>query len=254
MATAAKSVEISVLEVSRGNMEFCILGTSPLIMNRMANKGVHELLAPKRKTAADKAGSLKHDPIREFRDSAYRMPGDNPPALLAMMTTAFKGGMRTASMDIPGASKTQTGRLVYMPGEYQPIFGIPRLFMSVVRSADMNRTPDVRTRVIVPEWACRLSVVFTKPMLKEQSVANLLAAAGMSAGVGDWRQEKGSGSYGSFKLVGEDDPDFVRITSKQGRAAQQEAMDFPVPYNEETAEMLSWFSAEMARRGVEVTV
>jgi hypothetical protein len=27
--------------------------------------------------------------------------------------------------------------------------------MTPVRSADMNRTPDVRTRAILPEWACK---------------------------------------------------------------------------------------------------
>jgi hypothetical protein len=153
---------------------------------------------------------------------------------------------------MPGASKTQMGRLIYMPGEYQPVYGIPKVFMAVTRSSDIKRTPDVRTRAILPEWACSLTVTFTKPLLKEQGIANLLAAAGMSSGVGDWRQEKGSGSFGSFKIVSADDPDFRRIVKTQGRAAQQEAMDAPEAYNDETAEMLSWFSVEMKRRGFKV--
>ena len=254
MATkATNSAEVSILEVTRGQMDFCILGTSPLIMNRMSQKVWFELLAPKgKKTAADKAANVKHDPVREFRDSPYTMPDKDAPALLAVMTTAFKRAMATAAMDLPGASKTQIGRLIYMPGEYQPVFGIPRLFMSVTRSSDIKRTPDVRTRAILPEWACRISVTFTKPLLKEQAIANLLAAAGMSSGIGDWRQEKGSGSFGAFKIVAENDPDFVRICKKQGRAAQQEALDFPEAYNEETAQMLSWFSVEMKKRGMKV--
>ena len=78
---------------------------------------------------------------------------------------------------------------------------------------------------------------------------NLLAAAGFQSGVGDWRQEKGSGSYGSFKLVNADDPDFLRIVKTQGRAAQQDAMDNPVAHNDETDEMLRWFDVELKRRG-----
>ena len=78
------------------------------------------------------------------------------------------------------------------------------------------------------------------------------SGAGMSSGIGDWRQEKGSGSFGAFKIVAENDPDFVRICKKQGRAAQQEALDFPEAYNEETAQMLSWFSVEMKKRGMKV--
>jgi hypothetical protein len=78
---------------------------------------------------------------------------------------------------------------------------------------------------------------------------NLLAAAGFQSGVGDWRQEKGSGNYGSFKIVAADDPDWNRIVNSQGRAAQQDALDDPVSYNAESGEMLAWFSKEKSARG-----
>jgi len=257
MATAKKaapSAEITIMEVVRGRMDFCILGTSPLIMHRMSEKAWHELLAPKgRKNEAEKAANLKHDPIREFRDSPYLVSDSNAPALLALLATAFKGAMGTAALDMPGANKTQIGRLVYVSGDLLPVFGIPKVFMAITRSADMNKTPDVRTRAIVPEWACRLSIEFTKPILREQSIANLLSAAGFQSGVGDWRQGKGSGSYGSFKLVSADDPDFVRICKTQGRAAQQDALDHPIAYNDETSEMLAWFDSEVKQRGFSPT-
>lgn len=250
MATRAVETEIKILEVSKGVIEFCILGTSPLIMNRMSQKVWFELLAPKgKKTAADKASTMKHDPIREFRDSPYLMPDGKSPTLLAIMPTAFKRAMGTAALDTPGAKKTQIGRLVYIEGEFLPIYGTPRVFMAITRSADMAKTPDVRTRALLPEWACKLKVTFTKPILREQSIVNLLAAAGFQSGVGDWRQEKGSGSYGSFKLVSADDPDFVRIVKTQGRKVQQDALDHPVAYNDETSEMLAWFDVEFKRRG-----
>ena len=56
--TASKTADVNILEVARGHMEFCILGTSPLIMNRMSQKVWFELLAPKgKKTAADRAAN-----------------------------------------------------------------------------------------------------------------------------------------------------------------------------------------------------
>lgn len=251
--TKADSGEISILEVVKGQMDFCILGTTPLIMNRMSQKVWFELLAPKgRKTAVEKASSLKHDPLKEFRDSPYRMDDKDAPTVLAMLPTMFKRAMGTAALDTPGAKKAQIGRLVYVEGEKLPVFGVPKLFMSITRSADMNKTPDVRTRAILPEWACQLSISFTKPVLREQSIANLLAAAGFQSGVGDWRQEKGSGSYGSFKLVSADDPDFVRICKTQGKVVQQDALDNPEPYNAETSEVLAWFDVEIKRRGFKV--
>lgn len=242
--------EITIMEVVKGRMDFCILGTSPFICNRMSQKVWFELLAPKgRKTAADKAGSMKHDPIKEFRDSPYRTASPNAPALLAVPTSAFKGAMGTAALRTPGVKKTEIEQLITVDWDDSPLYGIPKVFMAITRSADMNKTPDVRTRAILPEWACKLSVTFVKPILREQAVANLLAAAGFISGVGDWRQEKGSGSYGGFKLVSADDADFNRIISTMGRKEQQAALDEPEAYNEETAEMLAWFDVEIRRRG-----
>lgn len=255
MATTkmANAGEISIMEVVKGQMDFCILGTSPLIMNRMSQKVWFELLAPKgKKTASEKASSLKHDPIQEFRDAPYTMADPNAPTLLGMMPTAFKRAMGTAALDMPGAKKTQIGRLVYIEGEMISVYGVPKVFMAITRSADMNKTPDVRTRAILPEWACKLSITFTKPILREQSIVNLLAAAGFQSGVGDWRQEKGSGSYGAFKVVSEDDKDFNRILKTMGRTAQEEAVKAPEPYNDETSEMLAWFDVEIRRRGFKV--
>lgn len=255
MATrkAETSSEIQVIEVVKGQIDFCILGTSPLIMNRMSQKVWHELLAPKgKKNAAEKASSLKHDPIQEFRNSPYIIENKAAPSLLGILPTAFKGAMLTAALDMPGTKRTQMGRLLTVDWDMQPVYGIPRVFMSITRSADMNKTPDVRTRAILPEWACKLTVTFNKPILREQSVANLLAAAGMQSGVGDWRQEKGSGSFGAFKLVSSDDKDFLRIVKTMGRTAQQEAIDNPIAYNAETEEMLAWFDVEIKRRGFKV--
>lgn len=253
MATATKESEISILEMQKGEMTFNILGTTPLIMNRMSQRVWFELLAPKgRKTTTEKASSLKHDPIAEFRASPYVMTDESAPAHLALLPTMFKRAMGTAALDMPGAKKTQIGRLVYVEGQMIPVFGVPRVFMAVTRSADMNKTPDIRTRALLPEWACQLKISFTKPVLREQSIANLLAAAGFQSGVGDWRQEKGSGNYGSFKLVSGDDPDFLRICRTQGRDVQIDALESPVPYNEETSEMLAWFDVEIARRGFKV--
>lgn len=242
--------EIQILEVDRGIIDFCIIGTSPLICNRMSQKTWFELLAPKgKKTESDKKGTMKHDPIREFRDSPYKIEDDSAPTLIALMPTAFKKSMGTAALDTPGAKKAQIGRLVYVEGELLPIFGIPKLFMSITRSADMNRTPDVRTRAILPEWACKLTIQFQRPILREQSIANLLAAAGFQSGVGDWRQEKGSGSYGSFRICSADDKDFLRIVKTMGRGPQVKALAHPVAYNAETDEMLRWFDKEVVDRG-----
>ena len=249
-----ESVSIEVMEVQRGELKFYVKGTEPLILNRLSEKARRELLLPKgKKTAADKAMNLKHNPIQEFHDAPhYLAPGagaDKAPTLLALPCTSFKNAMLTAALDMEGVTKAAIGRQVYVPGEYTPVYGIPKLYMRPVRSADMNRTPDIRTRVILPEWCCELTVQFAKPILREKPVANLLAAAGFMSGMGDFRPEKGKGTNGQFVLVGDGDKDFKRIVKNGGRAQQIEAMQAAEAYDDETSELLSWFTGEAHNRG-----
>ena len=252
-ASTTNSVEggaIVIKTLQTEAMTVKIIGTSPLICNRMAVKAWHELLAPKKKTAADRANSLKHDPVREFRDSPYMIEDPKSPTAIGVMASGFKKAMATAAMRVGGAKKTEISQLVYVPGELINVYGLPRVFMAITRSADMARTPDTRTRCIVPEWAIELPLTWVKGTLNETSILNLLNAAGFVCGVGDWRQEKGSGSFGSFTLVTEEnEAEFNRIKAEGGRAAQIEAFENPVAYNAETAEMLSWFAAEIKARG-----
>lgn len=240
---------IDIIEVKSGHSDICLVGTSPLICNRMSEKARRELLLPAgRKTAADKASSLKHDPLAEFRASPYLLPS-NFPAHIGMMASAFKGAMGTAAIDLPGATKAKIGRLIYVTGDYVPIFGIPRLFMSIVRSADMNRTPDVRSRAILPEWACQLSISYVVPIIRAANVINLVAASGITAGVGDWRPEKGKGAYGRFRICNPDDPEFQRIIATQGYDEQKQAMSNPETYDTESADLLGWYIDTAGVRG-----
>jgi len=253
MAKKDDGNEVFITKVDQGVADFCIVGTAPLICNRMSSKVMQELLLPRgRKTAAEKAGSLKHEPLIEYRNSPYTSLDDTNPTRIQLLASMFKGAMKTAALDIPGAKKAQIGRLTYVESDRVNVYGVPQIFMSVTRSADMNRTPDVRTRAILPEWALRISIRFAQPIIKLQSVANLLAAGGITSGVGDWRVEKGSGGYGTYRIVSDDDPDFVRIVATGGRQAQDEALATPTAYDDETEELLSWYDVEAKRRGFKV--
>jgi hypothetical protein len=249
MATA-KATEISIMEVQRGRIEFMVRGESPLICNAMSAKARQQLLLPPpKKNAAEKASSLKHNPLDEFRSSMYFARDPNSPTRIVAKATAFKGALMSAALDLPGTSKSQIGRLAYVENDEVPIYGIPELLMSVTRSADMNKTPDVRTRAILPRWACFISVQFTKPILKEQAIVNLMAAAGITQGVGDWRVQKGSGNYGQFALTDPSDKAFQEIVKTGGREAQDAAIAEPICYDSETEELLAWFDVEVKRRG-----
>lgn len=253
---AQEGAGIEIPQIETATVEIHLVGSSPLIMNPMNQKVSRVLLAPPPpKNRADKASRLKHDPMAEYRESMYLMREQSSaePTLLGMPSTAFKTAMITAAKDVPGSSKAQMGRLTFVESDMVPIYGVPQLFCAVTRQSDINHTPDVRTRAILPTWAARVLVTYVKPLLKYQDIFNLMTFAGVTIGVGDWRQEKGSGNYGRWRLVNANDPEYVSIVASGGLEAQKVGYDTPTMYNHETESLLSWFFDYAEDRGFNPT-
>lgn len=250
-----KQEEISIMELERGTITFHVLGVTPFIAAAMSQKAKRELLLPRgKKNAAERASTVKHDPIAEYRDSIYRNLDDDAPSRIVVPSTMFKAAMSSVATDIPGVTKAQIGRLTYVNGDYISLYGTPKILCSVVRNSDMNRTPDIRTRAILPTWAAIVDVTFTKPLVKETHVGNLLSAAGLIRGVGDWRPEKGQGNYGQFELVAANDARFLKLVETQGRAPQDAALASPDPYDSETVQLLDHAFTEAEARGLTLTL
>lgn len=252
----SKTIEshVEILKLSTETTRFHIVGTRPMILHRMSQKAMQTLLSPAgKKTAVEKASSLKHDPLKEFEESIYRNNDEKGETLIQQLASCFRNAMAGAALDIAGAKKSEIGRRLWISADRISIYGIPKLFMAITRSSDINRTPDVRTRCIIPEWAAVVDVTYTVPALRHQEVANLLATAGLTQGIGDWRPQKGKGSYGQFEIVEKNDPRFLHI-SKLGRKAQIAAMKNPDCYDDETESLLSWYKVESRRRGFKEVV
>jgi hypothetical protein len=243
-----KETTIEIQEIEMVTADFYVLGTKPLIMNRLGEKARQELLLPARKkNRAERETTLKHDPIAEYRSALNQFSNDDHPTRLYMPGRAFALAMASAALDIPGASKSEIGRLTQVTDIQVPTWGKPELFLDVVRLAGIVKTPDIRSRGLLKKWACKLTVRYMKNKLTLSSVARLLAASGTIIGVGDYRLQK-SGAYGEFKLVTNDDPEWQEIVNTQGREAQDEAIENPDAYDDSTRELFSWFEAEAERR------
>jgi len=243
-----ETAEIVVTPLRRASTKLRIIGITPLFQNRMANKAKQQLLVGgSRKGAADRA-KIKHDPLQEYRDSAEIIP--TGPTALGVKVVAPKAAMATAALETPGLTKSSTQKLIFMPGEFAPLYGTPQLRMDIVRSADINKTPDVRTRCYLPRWAAEIEVQYIIPQLSASSVVSLLCNAGILVGIGDFRQEKGKGSFGSFRVLGEgeDDDEWDDLIAHHGRRAQEAALADPEYANKDTADLMAFFHSEVKRR------
>jgi len=247
--TKERSSEIEVMPLSQEEVTFCILGETPFYCNRVTEKAKRELLFPRgRMTTAQKATNLKHDPLQEYRDSPYSRKGDGPTRIM-MLATAFKGCIGQAAIDMPTAvAKAQIDRLVYVVDEFVPIWGTPVLDMAVVRSADMARTPDIRTRARLNKWASIVTIRYTVPIVTEKVVATLLSSAGIMCGIGDFRQQKGKGNNGLFQIVSRDNKEFLELVAHGDMATQDAALRDPEFSNSETEDLFMWFQEERKKR------
>jgi hypothetical protein len=243
-----ENVTINIQPLKRGIVRLRIVGTTALFQNRMANKAKQQLLTGGQKKGKADRAAIKHDPLKEFKDSAEILLAG--PTALGLRTVAVKAAMCTAALETPGLKKTEAQRLLGIPGDHVALYGTPQLRMDVVRMADMNRTPDIRSRCYLPRWGVEVEIHFITPQLAVQSVIALLCNAGVLIGVGDFRQEKGKGSYGSFRVLGEDEDDaeWNDLITNHGRAAQEAALDNPEYANRDTADLMEYFASEVKRR------
>ena len=249
MATKkSDEVEIQVQPLRQARIKLRIIGTTPMFQNRMAAKAKGQLLVGGQKKGKADRANIKHQPLLEYRDSAQILPSG--PTALGLNVIAVKAAMSTAALETPGLTKTSAQRLLFMPGDFVPLYGTPQLRMDVVRSADINRTPDIRSRCFLPIWGAELEIRYIVPQLNASSVVNLLCNAGILVGVGDYRQEKGKGSYGSFRVIGEGEKDkeWDDLIANHGRKVQLAALEDPEYADSDTVDLMEYYAGEVKRR------
>ena len=252
-ATKKTSDVISIPVIKQGQIKIRLIGQTPMYFNSMSAKAKRDLLVGAgRKTAAEKK-EIKHNPEQEFADSMHtQAKGDT---MLCFPAAGVKGAMATAALETAGVNKTNVNRLIFLPQTNINIWGKPYLKIDVVRSADMNRTPDMRTRAYLPNWCAEVEIRFATPNFSTHSISSLVQNAGRFIGLGDFRQEKGRGSFGTFTIIG-DDFSFDGVSYKdmwdelmqEGRAVQELARDNPECADQETAELMQFLQEERLRR------
>ena len=249
---AVKKAEAGTLQIDalkQGRVTLKLIGTTPFYFNAMSAKAKRSLLIGGGKKTAAERKEIKHNPEEEFRDSIYRMPSGE--TLLGFPAPGVKGAMATAALETPGVTKSSVQRLIFLPEQKIKMWGKPFLKMDVVRSADMNKTPDIRTRAFLPRWCAEVDIAFVQPTLSTHAIVSLLQNAGVVVGIGDFRQEKGRGSYGTFSVAGDDLGDWQGYwdeVTQEGRDVQQYAMENPEFADDDTLELMNLLEEERQRR------
>ena len=224
-----QEASLDIQPLKQGRLRLRMMGQTPLYFNSMSSKSMRDLLIGGGKKTAAQRKEIKHNPEQEYRDTVYKKSFGE--TLLCFPAPGIKGAMATAALETAGITKTSVQRLIFLPQTHVQIWGTPQLKIDMVRSADMNKTPDMRTRAYLPRWCAEVDIAYVQPTLDAHSIVSLLTNAGSIVGIGDFRQEKGRGSFGTFSVhteqsMGSFQGDWDELM-KEARDVQQAALDNP---------------------------
>lgn len=247
---APSATNLQIDELKQGRIKLRMIGTTPLYFNSMSSKAMRDLLIGAGKKTAAQKKDIKHNPEQEFRESAYtKKHGET---LLCFPAPGVKGAMATAALETDGITKSSVQRLIFLPETHVQIWGKPYLKIDVVRSADMNKTPDMRSRAYLPNWCAEVEIAYVMPTLSSHSIVSLLKNAGVVVGIGDFRQEKGKGSFGTFHVTTEESMDGWQDKwdelMLEDREVQQAALDNPEYADERTELLMNFMEEERSKR------
>lgn len=206
-----------------------IYGTSPIIFHKWSEKAKKQIRDKVTGKAQSKTKEAK-DRVAEYYASFYTDSDGHIafPAVCLKMATVASGRV----LDIP---MTQLRQSIFVNGDKHGMIKVliddkpiklsdkkdlifykeedcpPNIIAydkaydeNVQMREDMIRVQrggaDMRWRGQVSNWSMKLPITYSKNMLSDEQVANLVETAGFSCGIGEWRPEK-SGDNGTFSLI-----------------------------------------------------
>jgi len=212
MATRAKEkVKIEITPPNFQILPVRVEGTAPLMLHKFSEKMRKQIEA--KQTATDKTSAKRQpkDYAAEFNAARYQARTGNWDGIPA---GAFRAAMIAACRRVDGLPMTQAKGAFFIIADGRdetdgtPLIKIDGKVEHDTRPVRLESgVADLRNRPRYDSWACELKIQFDADLLSANDVANLLARAGATVGVGELRPQ-GPNSYGG-------DFGMFRVTSQK---------------------------------------
>lgn len=221
MANQKEPDFISIAAPQRSVIEVTIKGDEPLLVHRFGEKARKQLAESDQKTGAEakKKAREKRDIAAEYLEAFYLIDKKNihrsfsgvrpnrdipeKDRLYGIPATGIKSAMVTAGSH-QGFFKTRLKPAFYVKGDHGELSAIrgsePFMREDIVRLSGPSRAPQLRYRPQFDEWEATFVITFDPNVIDQESIINLLAIAGYSIGLFEWRPEKG-GTFGIFHVA-----------------------------------------------------
>ena len=195
------SDQIIIDRIGAETIRVPIIGTSPLIVHRWAEKAKRAMLDAQQ--GKKKVKEIR-DPQADYEDSFYRIATDDGDKY-GFPVLAFKAAtIGAARFYDKSVTMTSLRQMLFFRGTYTKadpqqlveIHGEPSMREDVVRA---GQGTDLRYRGEFPEWSAELEITYVTSTLSRGSVLSLIDAGGMGCGIGEWRPQK-SGEFGTYRI------------------------------------------------------
>lgn len=189
-----------------------LVGDTPLITHAWSEKAKREMLS--KQVKATKPGKEARDPEQDFVNSLYDM-GDGSYGFPAM---GVKNCIVSSAHKDKGIARSAVEKAIWLDAQMvrtrpalagaicdMPLLRIygdkPAMREDMVKvGSGLNKTATLAYRAQFTIWALRVTGRFNASVLPAEAFAFLIAEAGSTSGIGEWRNER-KGMFGSFHLA-----------------------------------------------------
>ena len=188
---------ISLKPIQRARMRFGIVGTTPLIQHKWAEKAKQEMRDKQQEGKKTKTRD-KRVPADEAKNATYTTDDGE----IGIPGMAFKTALLSAAHKDIGIEKTLVRKAIFLvTDDSEKVLPIecdePIVREDMVRvgmgSADLRYRPEFR------KWKCMIELEVDAELLQAKDVLALVDRAGFGVGICEWRPEKG-GEFGRFEI------------------------------------------------------
>lgn len=210
-----------------GGFRVWLVGDTPLICHAWSEKARREML--QKQVKAPKAGREARDPKGDFESSLYEM-GDGT---YGFPVAGVKNAILSGAHKDKGIPKTAVMSALWLDAQMvrtrpalagavcdMPLVRVygtkPEMREDMVRvGAGLNKTASLAYRGQFRHWAILVKGRLNESVVNVEQLIYLLRDAGMSSGLGEWRNER-RGMFGAFHL-GDVDEDAAWTAFAEGK-------------------------------------
>lgn len=194
-----KKVEIKIKPIEVRTMNLKIVGTTPMLQEKMSEK-IREQLK-NLVTGKGKEKNKNRDLELEVKEKIHKDSKGN----IGFPASGFKKAMVEAAPYLDGMDKKKAKGSFFIIGNLEnDLVAIKSkkyvINKAVGRDSGINRAPREIWRPEFRDWSCVLNIRYNSMQISPEAIVELAKLAGFHIGVGSWNPQHG-GSFGTFTIV-----------------------------------------------------